>query len=54
MTPRFSGGWCGGDVIAKDINGKGGIKAFAMTLFAYDLGFIRIQLQLVIVRPILD
>ena len=33
---QISGGWCGGDVFAKDINGKGGIKAFAMTLFAYD------------------
>ena len=34
---QTSGGWCGGDVIAKDINGKEGIKYFAMTLFAYDL-----------------
>ena len=33
---QISGGWWGGDVIAKDINGKGRIKAFAMTLFAYD------------------
>ena len=27
--PKITGGWCGGDVISKDINGKGGIKAFA-------------------------
>ena len=25
---QISGGWCWGDVIAKDINGKGEIKAF--------------------------
>ena len=23
---QISGGWCGGDVTAKDINGKGGIN----------------------------
>ena len=46
----------GGDVIAKDINGKGGIKAFAIPLFAFDLefGFNRIQLQLVFVYRVLD
>ena len=33
---QISGGFCGGDVIAKDMNWKEGIKAFAVTLFAYD------------------
>ena len=49
---QIPGGWCGRDVI----NGKGGIKAFAMTRFAYDyeFGFIRFQLQLIVVHPVLD
>ena len=32
---QISGRWCGGDVISKAINGKGGIKAFAMTHYAF-------------------
>ena len=32
MTPRFLAVGVGGDVIAKDVNGKGRIKAFTMTL----------------------
>ena len=54
---QISGGWCGGDVIVKDINGKGGIKGFAMTLLPMTikkLSFITIQLQLVVVHPVLD
>ena len=41
---QIAGGWCGRDVIAKDIYREGGCKVFAMTLIAYEqeFGFIRI------------
>ena len=41
---HITGGWCGRDVIAKDIFMEGGCKVFAMTLIAYEqeFGFIRI------------
>ena len=43
------------DVFAKDIYGKAGFEFGAMTLIAYEYDFfIRIQLQLVCVHPVLD
>ena len=41
---QISGGWCGQDVIAKDIYREGGCKVFAMTLIAYEqeFGFTRV------------
>ena len=32
---KISGGWCGRDLVTKDMHGKGGCEVFAMTLVAY-------------------
>ena len=53
---KITSRWSGWDVIAKDIYGKTGQKVFAMTLM-YDkqeFRFVRIQLQLVFIHPMLD
>ena len=54
MTPIFLAVGVGGDVIAKDINGKGRIEAFAMTPMTKNSVLSGFSFQLVVVHPVLD
>ena len=53
---KIMSGWSWWDVIAEDIYEKTGQKVFAMTLISnkQEFCFIRIQLQLVFIQPVLD